>query len=163
MRRHQPEREAVWPLGSRESGRTPSLGGRGVTWREAAARAGRGGNLVGRGLGSSPMKRGQDACFKSGCVALSGQASGTGRLANGKSSIQTTTPLRELARPVNCRAKLPQAAKTCSFLQGLRADKDRRATGTAPFARGGKQAVSWMLHFLDELVPPRKARGDFPA
>lgn len=162
MRRHQPEREAVWPLGSRESGRTPSLGGRGVTWREAAARAGRGGNLVARALGSSPAKRGQDACFKSRCMALSGQASGTGRLANGKSSIQTAMPFHELTRPVNCRAKLPQEGKTCSFLQGLRADKDRRAAGTDPFARGGKQAVSWMLHFPDKLVPPRKAR-DFPA
>ena len=129
----------------------------------AAARAGRRGNLVGRALGSSPAKRGQDACFKSGHVALSGQASGTGRLANRKSSIQTAPQLREHARPVNCRARLPQAAKTCSFLQGLRADKDRRATGTAPFARGGKQAVSWMLHFPDKLVPPRKARGEFPA
>lgn len=114
---------------------------------------------MGRALGSSPTKRGQDACFKSGRVALSGQASGTGRLANRKSSIQTAPPLCEHARPVNCRARLPRAAKTCSFLQGLWADKDRRATGTAPFARGGKQAISWMLHFPDELVPPRKARG----
>lgn len=36
LRRHQPEREAVWPLGSRELGCTLSLGGRGIRWQRWA-------------------------------------------------------------------------------------------------------------------------------
>lgn len=48
-----------------------------------------------------------------------------------------------------------------SFPQELQADKDRKAAMTAPFSRDEKQAVSWMLHFTNVLIAPKKAKSRF--
>jgi len=73
LRRHRPEREAVWPLGSRESVRTLSLGGRGIRWQGWAggSRPSRAkGEPGGKGLGEQPHKTG------TGCL-LQERACGT--------------------------------------------------------------------------------------
>lgn len=161
----QPEREAAWPLGSGETTEhVSSRGGRGVTsasshrdgadeetWREGPQRAALRGQSGDR-----------DACFenKSGCVALSGQVSRTGMLANKKGSIPMETMLcllRDsfLCRLVSCRGRLWQGAK-----KQLQANKDRDASYRS-FFKGWKQLECYTSHMY--LHPQREQRVDFPA
>lgn len=64
-------------------------------------------------------------------------------------------------KPVTCRQRLAQVAQMHSFPQELQADKDRKAAMTAPFSRDEKQAVSWMLHFTNVRIAPKKAKSRF--
>lgn len=154
-----PEREAVWPLGSR----SPDAHRH---W-ERASRGGRQppeqgeGEPGGKGLGSSPTKRGQDACFKR-------RVCGTVRtnLWDRQAGQRKEQHSNHDATPENCeacqlQAKLPQAAKTCSFLQGLGLTRTE-GLQVLLLLQGWKTG-----RLLDATLPrrtcaPRKARGDFP-